>query len=79
MFDESEDILRIGRRGQLTANVTLLMLKGAGYAAIFLISIWLFLAIVIGIGRLLPEQSRDTPDPINRSDAVIVVDEIRTT
>ena len=77
MFNEEDDVLRIGRRGQLTANITFLMLKGAGYAAAFLLVVWFSIAILAWIGRLLPEESRDTPDPINRSDVVIEVEDIR--
>jgi hypothetical protein len=67
-MSDNNDMLQLGRRGQLTANVTFLMLKGAGYAALLVFGLWLFVAVFAAIGRLLPEESRDTPDPIIRSD-----------
>jgi Intrinsic membrane protein PufX. len=73
MVDEN-DPLRMGARGQMTANITWLMLKGAGYAAIVVFSIWLFIAVFAFIGRLLPPESRDTPDPVNRDRLGLVVE-----
>ena len=69
---DDNDILRLGRRGQLTASITYLMLKGAGFAAIVVLVLWLGIAFLGWFGRtVLPEDSRFNPDPINRSDLVI--------
>ena len=77
MIDD-DDILRLGRRGQLTANVTFLMLKGAGYAAIVVVTLWVGLVLLGWFGRaVLPDESRNAPDPINRSEVVIEPAEIR--
>ncbi len=57
------NITGLGHKSQLFAGVTWLMLKGAGYAAITIIGVWLIIAVIAGIGRLLPAESRDTPDP----------------
>jgi hypothetical protein len=43
------------------------MLWGAFLAAIFLIGIGVFLLVIYAIGLLLPEESRQTPDPMPRS------------
>lgn len=48
---------------RLTADVTALMLKGAGYAAIFCAVIGLSYAVLIGVSNLLPEDSKFAPDP----------------
>ena len=64
---EDDNILNLEGRTRLSADITLLMLKGAGYAAIAILAIWLVIAVIAGIGRALPEDSRSTPDPINRS------------
>ncbi len=48
---------------RLRADVLALMLKGAGYAAVFVLVIWAVMAAIYGAGKLLPEESRDTPDP----------------
>ena len=64
---EDDNILNLEGRTRLSADITLLMLKGAGYAAIAVLAIWLVIAVIAGIGRALPEDSRNTPDPINRS------------
>lgn len=48
---------------QLKASVLMLQLKGAGYAAIFcLIAVFAIWALY-GIGLLLPEESKERPDP----------------
>ena len=64
---ENENILQQSEKSRLTADITYLMLKGAGYAAIFVLAVWFIIAVIAGIGRILPEDSRNTPDPINRS------------
>ena len=64
---EDDNILNLEGRTRLSADITLLMLKGAGYAAVVILAIWLVIAVIAGIGRALPEESRDNPDPINRS------------
>ncbi len=48
---------------RLRADVLALMLKGAGYAAVFCIVIGVFLAATIWIGTLLPPESKEAPDP----------------
>lgn len=70
---DNDDILGMNKQTRLYGDVTLLMLKGAGYAAVFCLAIWFLLAAMAWVGRLLPEESRDTPDPIIRSDAVVLV------
>ncbi|MDX8354635.1 RC-LH1 core complex protein PufX [Cognatiyoonia sp. IB215182] len=70
---KNENILDVSEKARLTADITLLMLKGAGYAAAFLLAIWFLIAVMAWIGRALPEESRDTPDPINRSSLTIEV------
>ncbi|THD85570.1 1-deoxy-D-xylulose-5-phosphate synthase [Aliigemmobacter aestuarii] len=39
------------------------MMKGAAYAAIFLVGIGVFLWAIYLLGLLLPEESRQTPSP----------------
>ena len=48
---------------RLRADVLALMLKGAGYAALFCIVVGVFLAVTIWIGGLLPPESKEAPDP----------------
>ncbi len=77
-MSEQENILEMSEKSRLTADVTLLMLKGPGYAAVFLLVVWFIVAMIAGIGRALPDESRDTPDPINRSSITIdVADEAK--
>ncbi|SLN32501.1 RC-LH1 core complex protein PufX [Pseudooctadecabacter jejudonensis] len=64
MSDNDHDYLRTeGGNFRLTADVTALMLKGAGYAALFCLVIGLAYAVLIGISNLLPEDSKFAPDP----------------
>ncbi|MFD0858473.1 RC-LH1 core complex protein PufX [Roseovarius aquimarinus] len=61
---DQDDYLRTGTRNfRLTADITALMLKGAGYAALFCAAIYLIAWVFIGISRLLPEDSKLAPDP----------------
>lgn len=48
---------------RLRADVLMLMLKGAGYAAIFCLVLWFGLTAIYWVGNALPDASRDTPDP----------------
>ncbi|MEM8537718.1 MAG: RC-LH1 core complex protein PufX [Pseudomonadota bacterium] len=76
---KDENLLQMSERTRLTADITFLMLKGAGYAALVVVAVWFFIAALAFIGRILPEESRETPDPINRSSLTIeVVEETRT-
>lgn len=66
-MSDRENILEMSERSRLTADITLLMLKGGGIGLAFVLVIWFVIALIAGIGKALPEQSRETPDPINRS------------
>ena len=50
------------------------MLKGAGYAAAFVIAIALLLWAIYLVGLLLPEESRQTPSPYGALDAPYVAE-----
>ncbi len=49
------------------------MLKGAFYAAAFVIAIVLFVWAIYLVGLLLPEESRQTPDPMAALEAPLSV------
>ncbi len=57
------NLLELSGRTKLRANITWLMLKGAGYAALFVAVIWIGIAVLAAVGTLLPSESRDQPDP----------------
>lgn len=40
------------------------MMRGAGYALVFLLAIGVFFAIIWGIGQLLPAESKNAPPPM---------------
>ena len=77
-MSDNNDILDLDSKTRLFADITYLMLKGAGYAAIFVLALWFIIAVIAGIGRALPDQSRETPDPINRSSLEWVIEETAT-
>jgi hypothetical protein len=60
----ADDYFQTSRRTNLTAWVTGEMLRGAGWAALFLVTIGLVLWAIYGVGLLLPAESRETPDPM---------------
>jgi len=70
---DNDNILETTGRGRLTADVTYLMLKGAGYAMAGCLAVLLTVLVLAAIGRALPEESRDTPDPVNRSSLEILL------
>ena len=74
MSDDKINILGHAERTRLTADITYLMLKGAGYAAIFCLAIWLVIAVIAGIGQALPPESRDAADPTPWSSLTIVAE-----
>lgn len=78
-MSKHENILDMSEKSRLTADITLLMLKGAGYAAAFCLALWFVIAVIALIGKALPDQSRDTPDPIIRSSLPIVAPANRIT
>ncbi|WP_281968217.1 RC-LH1 core complex protein PufX [Roseovarius nanhaiticus] len=68
---EQDDYLRTGSRNfRLTADVTALMLKGAGYAALFCFAIFLIGWVFVFVAGLLPEDSKLAPDPTPTSSLV---------
>ena len=69
-MSDQENILDLDNKTRLSADITYLMLRGAGYAAVFVLALWFIIAVIAGIGRALPDQSRETPDPINRSSSL---------
>jgi hypothetical protein len=64
-MSDNHDFLRTNADNsfRLRADVLALMLKGAGYAAVFCLVIWFAISAIYGVGKLLPEQSRETEDP----------------
>ncbi len=62
-MSNNDSMVGMSPRTRLKAEVTYLMLKGAGYAALLVLGIWLVIAVIAGIGRALPEGSRTAPDP----------------
>ncbi len=51
------------QRMALVGEVTILMLKGAGYAAVFCLAMWGGFAALTAAGGLLPAESQDALDP----------------
>lgn len=63
-MSDNNDYLRTGSGDfRLRADVLALMLKGAGYAALFCVVVGFLLWAVYGIGQLLPPESKEADDP----------------
>ncbi len=62
-MSDDNDILGTDGRSRLTADITFLMLKGGGYALVFCLALWLLFAVLVGISKVLPEDSKFNPDP----------------
>ena len=63
MIDNNDFLRTENRAFRLRADITMLMLKGAGYAALFCVALIIAAWIVLGIARLLPAESKQAPDP----------------
>ncbi|WP_439154508.1 RC-LH1 core complex protein PufX [Yoonia sp.] len=75
---KNENILDMSEKSRLSADITFLMLKGAGYAAAFVLSVWFVIAMIALIGKALPEESKQAPDPTPLSSLVIMAPEATT-
>lgn len=75
-MSDNNDYLKVNSQTRLYGDVLILMLKGAGIACAFCLILWFVLAVIVGIGRALPAESRDNPDPINRSSIELVQDTV---
>lgn len=64
-MSDNNDYLRTNdsQNFRLRADVLALMLKGASYAAIACLILWLLLSVIVWIGQSLPDESRETEDP----------------
>lgn len=61
---DNQDYLRTGDRTfRLRADVFLLMMKGAGYAALFCLAVGFTIWAIYAIGLLLPDEAREADDP----------------
>jgi hypothetical protein len=64
MTDEHlTNILDSHEKSRLFGDITLMMLKGAGYAAVVTVGTLLFVWILWEIGTFLPEEARQAQDP----------------
>ncbi|MEO0830470.1 MAG: RC-LH1 core complex protein PufX [Pseudomonadota bacterium] len=50
-------------RHKLRNQALAFMLEGAGYAAIFFVAVLVVIYVFVGIGQLLPPESKEAPDP----------------
>lgn len=62
-MDDQKNILSMDDKTRLSADITYLMLKGAGYAALLVLGIWLTIAVIAAIGKALPPESQEAADP----------------
>ena len=62
-MSDDNSMLDMNRRSRLTADITFLMLKGAGYAAIVFFGLWILIAVLAAVGGLLPDAAREASDP----------------
>jgi hypothetical protein len=63
----NDDYIQHSREEMLRSYILSKMLLGAGYAAVGFFGLLLFFWGLAFIGTLLPEESRQTPDPMPRS------------
>ena len=73
---DNNDYLHSGddRNLRLRGEVLILMLKGAGYAAVACLVVVIGIWAMYGIGLLLPEESRNTEDPTPFSYNLVIDD-----
>lgn len=62
-MSDQNSMISMSRKSRLRAEMSYLMLKGAGVAALVFFGGWIAIAIIAAIGRQLPEDSRGAADP----------------
>ena len=62
-MSDLDNMISMSRKSRLRAEITYLMLKGAGVAALVFFGGWIAIAIIAALGRQLPEDSRSAADP----------------
>ncbi|WP_167850870.1 RC-LH1 core complex protein PufX [Tabrizicola caldifontis] len=68
----SDDYFREGRFAGLAYWGLGQMMKGAGMAAIFVFSVGLILWAIYGVSLLLPDESKQAPDPNTWSNLFVI-------
>ena len=63
MSDIEHEYLRMDGSARLATNILGLMMKGAGYAAVFCLVLLIAGWVLVGISRLLPPESKEGWDP----------------
>ena len=63
VFETPLGRVEYNNRSALFQQVGVQMLKGAGYAAIAFFVPVLFILAIWGLGKLLPDESKQAPDP----------------
>ncbi|MDX5349758.1 MAG: RC-LH1 core complex protein PufX [Paracoccaceae bacterium] len=71
----SDDYFREGRTASLAFWGLGQMMKGAGLAAAFVVTVGLVLWALYAVGVLLPEESKQAPDPNTWSSLAPLQDE----
>ena len=63
MSDEKTNVLGVDGTFRMRMDILGLMLKGASYAALFVLAIWAFVYVFVIIGWFLPPESKEAVDP----------------
>lgn len=62
-MSDNDSYLGTTRRTRLAADIGFLMVKGAGYALLAVLSLWLVFAVFVALAGLLPPESQEAADP----------------
>jgi hypothetical protein len=73
----TNDPFVMNRKQSLRSWILGEMMTGAGYAAIVAFGTLLLIWVISLVGLLLPEESRQTPDPMPRSSIEMPADPLR--
>ena len=60
---DDDNYMRTSRSSRVSADVTALMLKGAGYAALLCFALLLIGWALVALSGILPEASKEAADP----------------
>ncbi len=75
-MSNDNDILRTSDSSfRLRADALALMLKGGGYAALFCGALLVIWFVLVGIGALLPSESKEAADPTPDFSMMVTVTE----
>ena len=73
-MSDNNDFLQLSKTQALRSYILTQMMKGAGVSAVLVFGTMILIYVIYLFGLLLPEESRQTPDPMPRSSIEFLIE-----